>query len=402
MKKFLAVILCLALCLSLCCCKMFNGGASSDNEFVDIEIPSIESVEDESYKDITCNKIKNLKEVSFTPQSGGVSISINIPAEWTLKKTDDGYDILKGSDTIGNINNIMGSNYTDQTVNVFTKEISSKGMIITNCINRDGTENQYKYTRTLWFNFDETRKSRSVVLTFNYEEADSSAIHKMITRADKFTAPNKNMGVMKIEDSKPKILILGNSFVSTSEVGQILEAMCGTKASVEAVSIGMATTSTFVTSAYPQRIRSDYYSAVFMCGLYNEDAFKDFEKIVEACKESDTKLAIFPAHNEHRTEIDKAAIAYPYATLIDWKAEIDALIGNGVDPSLMYVDDFCNHSTSLAGYVGAHMIYRAVFDEIPTVTSVPSVPSYEIDCLGSYPETGEVNFLDNKSAYIVG
>ena len=405
MKKFLVLILCLVLVLSLSSCKIFNidfSSTSSDKDFVDIEIPSIPSVEDQSYNDITCTKVANLKEITFTPQKGGVSISVNIPADWTLQKTDDGYDILKGSKIIGNVNNIMGSNYTDQTVNVYTKEISSKGMIITNCINRDGTDNQYTYTRTLWYNYDETRKSRSIVLTFNYEEADSSAVHKMISRAEKFTAPEKNMGVLKTDESKPKILILGNSFVGTSNIGEILESMCGTKAQVSAVSVGMATTSTFVTSGYIQEIRSGDYSIIFMCGLYNDDAFKDFEKIVEACEESDTKLAIFPAHNENRTEIDKAAIKYTYATLIDWKAEVDALIGNGVNWSLMYVNDAHNHSTPLAGYVGAHMIYRAVFGEIPTVTSVPGVTSAEIKQLGSYSTTGEVNFLDNKSAYIVG
>ncbi len=405
MKKFLAVILCLVFCFSLSCCKTLNkddASCSSEQEIKDIEIPSIETVEDEAYKDIECIKVTNLKEVSFTTQSGKVMISVNIPADWTLKTTDSGYDILKGSKVIGNVNNIMGSNYTDQTVNVYQKEITSRGMTITNYVNRDGVENQYRYTRTLWYNYDESRKSKSVVLSFDYNEADSAAIHKMVSRANKVLAPQKNMGVLKSSDQKPKILILGNSFVGTSNIGEILESMCGTKADVEAVSIGMATTTTFVQNGYPQKIRSGNYSVVFMCGLYNTDAYKDFEKIVEACKDSDTKLAIFPAHNENRGEIDNAAIKYTYATLIDWKAEIDALIANGVAESFMCVNDSHNHSTPLAGYVGAHMIYRAVFGENPTVTSVPEVTSAQIRLLGNYSTTGEISFLDNKSVYVVG
>ena len=328
-------------------------------------------------------------------------ISVNIPADWTLKTTDSGYDILKGSKVIGNVNNIMGSNYTDQTVNVYQKEITSRGMTITNYVNRDGVENQYRYTRTLWYNYDESRKSKSVVLSFDYNEADSAAIHKMVSRANKVLAPQKNMGVLKRSDQKPKILILGNSFVGTSNIGEILESMCGTKADVEAVSIGMATTTTFVQNGYPQKIRSGNYSVVFMCGLYNTDAYKDFEKIVEACKDSDTKLAIFPAHNENRGEIDNAAIKYTYATLIDWKAEIDALIANGVAESFMCVNDSHNHSTPLAGYVGAHMIYRAVFGEIPENSSVPGVTKSELKLLGNYTATGTISFLDKYDSYIL-
>lgn len=405
MKKFLVSFLCLVFVLSLSCCTIINkdtASSSSEDTFVDIEIPSIPTVEDESYKDISCTKVTNFKEINFTTQSGDVMVSINIPYDWALQKTDNGYDIIKNSETIGNINNIMGSNYTDQTVNVYQKESTSKGFKITNYINRDGADNEHTFTRILWYNYDGSKKSRSIVLTFNYEEADSSTVHKMVTRTKTIFAPKKNLGVLKTDDRKPKILILGNSFVGTSNIGEILESMCDTKANVEAVSIGMATTSTFVQNGYPQKIRSGNYSVVFMCGLYNTDAFKDFEKIVEACEESGAKLAIFPAHNENRGEIDTAAEVYTSATLIDWKAEVDALITNGVAESLMYIEDGYNHSTPLAGYVGAHMIYRAVFGEIPTNTSVPEVTSGEIKRLGNYSTTGEVNFLDNKSAYIVG
>ena len=37
----------------------------------------------------------------------------------------------------------------------------------------------------------------------------------------------------------------------------------------------------------------------------------------------------------------------------------------GIDTWDFCIDDQHKHSTPLAGYVGAHMIYRAIFGEIP-------------------------------------
>ena len=65
------------------------------------------------------------------------------------------------------------------------------------------------------------------------------------------------------------------------------------------------------------------------------------------------------------------------------------LIALGVNPLDMYVQDANNHSTPLAGYVGAHMVYRAIFGEIPTGTLVGEVKtSYARAKLGDYVRLG--------------
>ena len=50
---------------------------------------------------------------------------------------------------------------------------------------------------------------------------------------------------------------------------------------------------------------------------------------------------------------------------LSWKEEIDALISGGVRYDDMCMNDMHQHSTPLAGYVGAHLIYRNLFDKIP-------------------------------------
>ena len=76
-------------------------------------------------------------------------------------------------------------------------------------------------------------------------------------------------------------------------------------------------------------------------------------------------LVIFPAHNENATVIQRAIDSDDTLYYLPWRDEINALIGAGVDFWDMCINDMHKHSTPLAGYVGAHMIYRAIFGEVP-------------------------------------
>ena len=85
--------------------------------------------------------------------------------------------------------------------------------------------------------------------------------------------------------------------------------------------------------------------------------------------------------------------------LLDWKAEVDNLISTGINVSNFCIPDAHNHSTPLAGYIGAHMIYRAVFGEIPQTTEFTYVTNEQINLLGEYSTTGMVVLLDKSLAY---
>ncbi|MBQ4559446.1 MAG: hypothetical protein IJA54_03855 [Tyzzerella sp.] len=199
------------------------------------------------------------------------------------------------------------------------------------------------------------------------------------------------MGVLPIQDNRNTVLILGNSFINTSNVGDILQTMCGSDLFVEAHSRGYASVATYAQDDYMlQNIRRGDYSVVFICGLYSYSDVVELEKIVDACEYSNTKIAIFPAHNEDISLIKDAATMYPNAVLIDWKKEINILIIRGIDYYEFCIDDQHQHSTPLAGYVGAHMIYRAVFNEIPQTTSFSQVSEQQIKLLREYVTTGTI------------
>lgn len=400
MKKFLIICLCFVTLFTLCSCtkKNTSSGSWSSNDQPQQSAVSKTG----TYTDIVCTKIESFKEVSFNLKGSETIVFINLPKNWSIKKENGGYSILKSSKTIGSITATPKTNGEDESQNVFCQELAANNIKVETLIDKKSAGNQPSYTRTLRYNYDDFGKDKSIIVSFNYEQADSSAVYNMMSTVRTVAPPKNNTGVFPLNDTRKKILILGNSFISTSNIGNILQDMCGSKLQVEAVSVGMATLSTFVEDGYTlQNIGSGKYSAVFMCGLFNEFNFTHLKKIITACDKSDTKLAVFPAHNESRTQIDRVPIMYPNTVVLDWKAEINALIDKGIAKSYFCIDDEAKHSTPLAGYVGAHMIYRAVFGEIPKTASVFGVTQSELKILGDYTTTGTISFLDKYDAYIL-
>ena len=197
------------------------------------------------------------------------------------------------------------------------------------------------------------------------------------------------------------MLIIGNSFVGTSEIGTMLKNMLyagGKHCEVTAISIGHAMVSTYTSkSDLMGEIYRGKYDAVFMCGLYNADQVKEVGTLKRYCDNSGTDLIVFPAHNETRLVVQRVMQTYDGLTLIDWKGELDALIAMGVDRWDLCFDDAYDHSKPVAGYVGAHMIYRAMYGEVP-----PSIPTQKnINAiLGDYAKTGTVQLTERSNVYV--
>lgn len=194
------------------------------------------------------------------------------------------------------------------------------------------------------------------------------------------------------ENGSRSILILGNSFVGTSQIGAFLVNMleqADRDYDVSAVSQGFATVATYSNNAeLLGEIRDGKYCYVFQCGFYSPGELQEFETVKEACAESHTGIAAFPAHNE-----DPGAVSgLDSAACLNWQAEINGLIASGVPYDAMCINDAYHHSTPLAGYVGAHMIYRNLFGEIPPLPGdgAPLSADEVREQLGDYVYTGVV------------
>ncbi len=356
--------------------------------------------QEDSYKNIACQTVSAFREVSFSVSNSRTQIQIMFPKHWTLEESDKGYNILQASKVVGSVtvSDAVGSEGPE---NVHREEMMMSGVNMTNRIDRIASEGEAMYIRTLSYRYNEAEgNSRTLTVTMPYQQIDDKAVRTMMIKVKKHTVTDPKMGVLPLADNRKSVLILGNSFVASSKVGSILQKMCGTSLSVEAQSRGYARVTTYVQDeSVMNRIRSGDFAAVILCGLYDSESLANLEHMVNACASSDTKLAIFPAHNEDLSMIRPASTMYSSVVLLDWKGEIDSLISSGIDQTHFCIADSHKHSTPLAGYVGAHMIYRAIFGKVPAETSYSEVSRPEIALLGEYTSTGSVSFSKPNATY---
>lgn len=380
MKKFTNVLLIL-----LCICFVLSGCSA------------------QGYEEIACEEYTKFKNIYFTEKEKSDTLCIRIPSKWNCKKDDNGFTIVESSKEIGSVEFFSGSRYKKNGKQVFNEEMEVADLTVTHTINKSGFGKKTKYTHNFIYRYEDSyEESKGIIVSLPYEKVHQDTVSKLINYASVNRLHFDNYtGVMQIDDHRGKILVLGNSFVGTSCIGNTLQKMCGYSTTVIAHSRGNANVDTYVYDSYIlNEMRSGQYSAVLMCGFYDTINATNFSKVVDACRDSNTKLAIFPAHNEQRAAIKAASSLYDYAVLLDWKGEIDLLINSGIDKSYFCIDDYHSHSTPLAGYVGAHMAYRALFGEMPDENlKYDYVSQYQISLLGDYETTGCIYPNTAKTLY---
>lgn len=356
--------------------------------------------QEEAYKSIACEKITDFQELTFVVYNSRTKITVMFPKQWTLEKSDKGYSIVNASKVIGTVT-AFEEVKSDSVKTLHSSEITMSGVEMTSRIDCVTSEGKESYVRALSYRYKEAEgKSRTITITMQYAQIDDDAAWKMMVKTKKYTSTDPKMNVLSLAGGRNSVLILGNSFISTSKIGPILQKMCGTKLSVEAQSRGYARITTYVQDeSVMNRIRSGDYGAVILCGLYDLESVTNLEHMINACAESNTTLALFPAHNESNSLIGTAGMLHPSVLFLDWKAEIESLISSGIDETHFCIADSHKHSTPLAGYVGAHMIYRAIFGKVPGETSFSEVSKAEIALLGNYRSTGSVVFTKEENTY---
>lgn len=355
---------------------------SSNSSKKDTQSTSVQT-EDAPYIDLVCRSIMNEEWhlVKFKNTVTNITLRTNLPNDWNFTKIKDNtFKITRSGKEIGTFT--TGSiEKPIQSYEVQSRKISD--ITVKKQINRykkGGKDVFYWYYE---FKVTESGKTFSAKLRVNYAELNESAADTILYNSLKAPKENNFTPISKSNGSK-QILILGNSFINSSQIGDFLNDMFYTSGegyTVNAVSRGMAEVQHYAADTEMcNAIKSGQYSYVFLCGLYSDEAVNAVSTVKAACKASNTVLVIFPAHNESSEKIDAARTYNGDLYVLDWKGEIDTLISRGVDRYDFCVADTHNHSTPLAGYVGANMIYRSLFKKAPpALTASAPLTSAEVN-----------------------
>ena len=366
------------------------------------EVPTAETVnEDTAYLDIECYQSKQFSDRYVSPEKSQNVLKLSFPAEWLITKTADGrFSLHRNGNEIGFMIAGEANDLSQWTV---LKQESDKynGINVTMYLEKTGTEDSLAFRYRYVYRYSDGKKDQTVTLAAAYAEVGQFTSRKLLVSASAAqTETDPALGILS-ECKDGPILILGNSFIGTSNIGAILDEMMARDSRntvTRAISRGYATVNTYVSdSSIMEQIRGGVYSAVFICGFYSAGELTHLKTLKSACQKSDTELVIFPAHNENATVISSACSANPDLVCLNWKAEIDALIQTGIDKWDFCINDTHKHSTELAGYVGAHMIYRALYGTPPFGPLWDSIDQQSVeDLLGAYVETGYVKQMDTS------
>lgn len=409
LKKVLAAILVLACLLSLFSCATDNepeeettqqqsseeGSSPVTDPIEEDDTPVLvgDQSENENYKQLNVRSITTYKYVSFFTENTEEIFCLRVPSEWDVEKANDAcYTVLREGKEIGTLFLGKASDLREwQTV--AKEETTTNGFSMTEHIEKYGSGDTLKFRYRYLAKPKNADKSAYITLTVDYTELNSKASYNLLKQSTiEKRSDVLNLGIVP-EAKDGSILIIGNSFIGSSNIGEILTEMMrknNKSTEVDAISRGMATVETYVSDhSLMRQIESGYYDAVFVCGLYTSSEISNLEILKNHCESSDTRLIIFPAHNEARGTITRADNRFPTLKVLDWKGAIEDLIYSGCDVWDLCIDDTYKHSTPVAGYVGAHMIYRAIYGELPTARLSTSIRQTEVDStLGDFVKTG--------------
>lgn len=325
------------------------------------------------------------------------TIYLRHPAEWSFIKRDDGgFDLMRDGRVIGKA--VLGK--MDDGWKIVSSRTNDGQLKVTEYIEKQGGGITLFFRYRYEYIFTEGNEEKVITLVIDLSQV-SSVCAKRLLRESTLQASKtaESYGILSSLKGK-KILIAGNSFVGTSKIGYTLADLVegsGKELSVYHWSTGYAHIDTYLNNnEFMGYVKNGTYDAIFICGLYSAEQIEHLGTLKKECDRSGTQLIVLPAHNEHQPTVKEARDKFPELVFIDWKAEITALIDSGISKWDMCINDAHLHSTPLAGYVGAHMIYRAIFGECPTAYPTRYLTKAEADKLGKYHTDPIIEIVDKK------
>ena len=388
--KLIGIICAIACLASSCTQSDTNTDTEIDTQPTESASESVVEATEEPYWKLECRTIKSKEDIHFDLGSN-YNLVLSFSKDWSLEKIDGGYDIKREGNGIGKISLSKLESAEWIVVDDFSRTLNST-LTVKKFIEKRGEGEAAEYRYRFEYTCTPEKTPILVSLCLNYVELDANAADRLYKQSS-ISSPTTVQSGMLSSVKDGNYLILGNSFISSSDIGSILADMMyinNKSANFNAVSRGYAQVGTYTSdSSMMSSIESGNYDAVFICGFYANAEANNLVLLEDACKKSNTELIIFPAHNEFDDPIKMARNKCPNLKFLDWRGELNMLIDSGVDKWDLCWDDAHLHSTEYAGLVGAHMIYRAIYGEIPNTDGINAIDMTKAkNILGDYLTTG--------------
>ena len=381
MKKILIVILLASMLLSAVACTgtPVETGTETERETVTLDTPEETETETDPPEtepaeteppvpdraDVECRAVDEWADVGLSWEGSEAVLLLSLPENWTLESyTPDTYLLFCDGYEIGSVSTTVPKAAEKKVVTEFYENGAYQLDYEVRLVKLGAA---YAYRHVFAFFYTTEDEDLRVFLEIDYDQLDAAAARHV---AESMAPAGENAKPLRLHlsDKGPcRILLIGNSFISSSQIGSFLTQWLAKEGTytIQVVSRGYGSVEDFAADEWVNQIRAGAYTAVFMCGFYNENDVMQFPRVMAACHESGTELIMFNAHNETASRVAEARALYSHIPVLDWQGKINALIDSGVDYWMFCINDSHKHSTVLAGYVGAYMIYQALFGEAP-------------------------------------
>ena len=172
------------------------------------------------------------------------------------------------------------------------------------------------------------------------------------------------------------ILILGNSFIWTSNVERPLKSILeenGVQATVDWQAKGYWRVQLHYDDIFGAKdelplVKAGYYDVIILQTIYDFTDARYVANFVEELesRELSTRIVLFPAENEASYSVEYAKTNNRDVGLANWQGLIHKLwYQEGFPQNSLAMPDEIRHANELAGYAGAVLLYCRLFGELP-------------------------------------